>query len=144
MINSTAIDDGAGNKTTYSEQCVNQTQLDLFQAKKSQLMEHLDLEFNDKKKDGEFVWDSYTQGIIMGSFFWGYIITQSNQTTIVVESLPCSSNAVPGGRMAEKFGSKRLLAASVLLTSILTIISPWAAKAHYIAFMVTRALEGDI
>ena len=38
-------------------------------------------------KTGEFNWDEYTQGIILGSFFYGYILTQ-----------------IPGGYFAEKVG----------------------------------------
>lgn len=64
-------------------------------------------------------------GIIMGSFFWGYIITQ-----------------VPGGRLAESWGSKKLLGFSILFTSLLTIVSPSVARMSPVAFMFCRALEG--
>ncbi len=39
----------------------------------------------------DFTWDSSTQGIILGSFFYGYILTQ-----------------IPGGWLATKFGGKRI------------------------------------
>ncbi|GJQ81761.1 hypothetical protein Trydic_g308 [Trypoxylus dichotomus] len=44
---------------------------------------------NVTRKDGEFVWDEATQGIVLGSFFYGYVLTQ-----------------IPGGRFAELFGGK--------------------------------------
>ncbi|RWS25833.1 sialin-like protein, partial [Leptotrombidium deliense] len=64
---------------------------------------------------GEFHWNQYTQGIILGSFFWGYIITQ-----------------IPGGALADRFGSKYVLGYSIFFTSILTLLSPLAAEKHYI------------
>jgi len=30
----------------------------------------------ERLKDGEFNWDSYTQGAVLGAFFYGYITTQ--------------------------------------------------------------------
>ena len=40
-------------------------------------------------QDGEFDWDKETQGIILGAFFWGYLLTQ-----------------IPGGWLAERVGGK--------------------------------------
>lgn len=37
----------------------------------------------------EYHWDPSTQGVILGSFYWGYIITQ-----------------IPGGLLAKRFGGK--------------------------------------
>ncbi|KAI1297686.1 Sialin [Halotydeus destructor] len=109
MVNSTATE--VANQT--SSQCFNRTAL------------HIIRDQEVGQSAGEFYWDSYTQGLILGSFFWGYIITQ-----------------VPGGRLAEKFGSKKLLGFAVFFTSLLTIISPFMARWNYVAFMVTRALMG--
>ena len=39
----------------------------------------------------DFEWDSGTQGLILASFFYGYIVTQ-----------------IPGGYLATKYGGKRL------------------------------------
>ena len=41
---------------------------------------------------GEFNWNEETQGYVLGSFFYGYILTQ-----------------VPGGWLASKFGGKKLI-----------------------------------
>ncbi|XP_063973825.1 sialin [Diachasmimorpha longicaudata] len=74
---------------------------------------------------GEFNWDETTQGIILGSFFLGYVITN-----------------VPGGRMAEKVGGKLVYGLGVLLTAILTVVSPWAAYWGLPAFLAVRIAEG--
>ena len=43
----------------------------------------------DTDQGGPFHWSDYDQGIILGMFFYGYIVTQ-----------------LPGGRLAELFGGK--------------------------------------
>merc|ERR1719186_2058043 len=45
-----------------------------------------------KKNDGPFVWDSVITGDVVGMFFAGYMVFQ-----------------MPGGRMAEVFGGKKVL-----------------------------------
>ena len=49
-----------------------------------------------KGNDGEFMWDSVVQSQIIGSFYYGYILTQ-----------------VPGGRLSEVIGAKRVLGISM-------------------------------
>ena len=46
---------------------------------------------NSTSKDGPFVWDESQQGIILGMFFYGYVLTQ-----------------LLGGRLAEIIGGKWL------------------------------------
>ena len=55
-----------------------------------------------KSDKGQFLWDSVVQSQIVGSFYYGYIITQ-----------------LPGGRMSELFGSKRVLGVSMCGVAIL-------------------------
>ncbi|XP_034189033.1 major facilitator superfamily transporter 10 isoform X1 [Osmia lignaria lignaria] len=74
---------------------------------------------------GEFNWDERTQGVILGAFFLGYVITN-----------------VPGGRMAEKFGGKLIFGLGVFLTAVLTVISPFAAYAGLVPFLAVRVAEG--
>lgn len=72
-----------------------------------------------------FNWNENTQGLMLSSFFIGYVITQ-----------------YPGGRLADTFGSKWLFGIGLLFTSIFTIISPIAANIHYLLFIGCRILEG--
>jgi ACS family sodium-dependent inorganic phosphate cotransporter-like MFS transporter 5 len=74
---------------------------------------------------GEFMWDEHVQGIILGSFFYGYVVTQ-----------------IPGGRLAEMYGGKLVFGLGVLLTGILTAVSPLAAKLGTSVFIAVRVLEG--
>jgi MFS family permease len=75
--------------------------------------------------EGEFVWDESVQGIILGSFFYGYVVTQ-----------------IPGGRFAELYGGKLVFGLGVLITGIFTAISPLAAQLGTPVFVAVRILEG--
>ncbi|KAK3088523.1 hypothetical protein FSP39_020151 [Pinctada imbricata] len=75
---------------------------------------------------GEYNWDANLQGIILGSFFYGYIVTQ-----------------VPGGRLAEKIGGKILYGLGVLVTAILTLATPVVVRTMGVgAFITLRILMG--
>ncbi|KRT84393.1 membrane transporter [Oryctes borbonicus] len=80
---------------------------------------------NVTHRDGEFIWDEATQGIVLGSFFYGYVLTQ-----------------IPGGRFAELFGGKLVFGIGVLLTAIFTLLSPIAAHMNFTFFIIVRVLEG--
>lgn len=66
--------------------------------------------FSIASQDGPFIWDLYTQGLILGAFYYGYIITP-----------------IPGGRLAERFGAKWLFGVGTLLTGLLSLLIPYAA-----------------
>ncbi|KAF2903420.1 hypothetical protein ILUMI_02773 [Ignelater luminosus] len=57
-------------------------------------------------------WDEHTQGIVLSSFYWGYVLTH-----------------LPGGVLAEKFGGKYSLGLGILSTAIFTLITPAVVKA---------------
>ncbi|XP_039595282.1 sialin isoform X1 [Polypterus senegalus] len=73
----------------------------------------------------QFQWDSTTQGVILSSFFYGYILTQ-----------------VPGGYLAGYFGGKLFLGLGVLVTAVLTLLTPLAASLGVPYLVILRALEG--
>uniref|UniRef100_A0A667X8J6 Sialin n=1 Tax=Myripristis murdjan TaxID=586833 RepID=A0A667X8J6_9TELE len=70
-------------------------------------------------------WDSETQGWILGSFFYGYILTQ-----------------VPGGYLASRFGAKWLMGLGILGTVIFTLLTPIAADLGAGYLIAVRVLEG--
>ena len=67
------------------------------------------------------------QSFILGSFFYGYVITQ-----------------IPAGYLAGQkiVSSKWLLGIGILITSIFTVLMPWAAKTNYYFLLAIRVLEG--
>jgi MFS family permease len=76
-------------------------------------------------QEGEFVWDEYTQSMIVGSFFLGYILTQ-----------------LPGGRIGEVMGVKRVFGFSMISSGLLTLLTPMAAKWDAKAMIASRAIMG--
>ena len=80
-------------------------------------------------QDGPFVWDESMQSFILGSFFYGYVITQ-----------------IPAGYLAGQklVSSKWILGIGILMTSIFTVLMPWAAKTNYYFLLAVRVLEGKI
>uniref|UniRef100_A0A3B3RGQ7 Sialin n=1 Tax=Paramormyrops kingsleyae TaxID=1676925 RepID=A0A3B3RGQ7_9TELE len=70
-------------------------------------------------------WDSETQGWILGSFFYGYILTQ-----------------IPGGYLARKYGAKWLLGLGILGTVLFTLLTPLAADLGAGYLIAVRVLEG--
>ncbi|XP_029818706.1 sialin isoform X3 [Manacus vitellinus] len=73
----------------------------------------------------KYSWDADTQGWILGSFFYGYIITQ-----------------IPGGYLASRIGGKLLLGFGIFGTSIFTLLTPLAANLGVGYLIAVRALEG--
>ena len=69
------------------------------------------------------------QGFILGSFFYGYVVTQ-----------------IPAGYLAgaRLVSSKWLFGCGILLTSIFTVLMPLAAKTNYYLLLAIRVLEGKI
>lgn len=72
-----------------------------------------------------FNWDETQKNDILGSFFWGYILTE-----------------LPGGRLAEIVGARRVFGGGMLLASLLTVLTPAACYAHYYVILILRAVLG--
>lgn len=75
--------------------------------------------------DGPFDWDEAKQGLVLGSFFYGYVVTQ-----------------YPGGRLAEHFGAKWIFGLGILVTSVFTVLTPIAAKTNFALLIAVRIIEG--
>lgn len=74
----------------------------------------------------KFKWSQQLQGIILSSYYWGYILLQ-----------------LPGGVLAQKFGGKYILCGGIFLSAILSLITPWAIDvAGAYGLIVVRVLMG--
>ncbi|XP_018568852.1 sialin isoform X2 [Anoplophora glabripennis] len=72
-----------------------------------------------------FAWDTQIKNDILGSFFWGYILTE-----------------LPGGRMAEIVGARKIFGGGMLAASVLTILTPASCHIHHYAVIGLRAVLG--
>lgn len=72
-----------------------------------------------------FDWSEQEKQLILGSFFWGYILTE-----------------LPGGRLAELVGGHRVFGHSMLWASVLTLVTPFAANLGLYAMVTLRAVLG--
>ena len=73
----------------------------------------------------EFGWDQSTRGLILSSFFVGYLLTQ-----------------IAGGWLADRFGGKVVLGFGVVFWSLFTIITPPAAFAGLTMLLLSRVGMG--
>ncbi|XP_055343082.1 sialin-like [Paramacrobiotus metropolitanus] len=76
---------------------------------------------------GEFEWDGTTQGIVLGSYFYGYILTQ-----------------FPGGWVANRFGAKYVLGLALLTSGLLSLVLPVLTRWNLWALIVVRFLQGFV
>lgn len=74
---------------------------------------------------GEFSWDKSIQGYILGGFYWGYMMGQ-----------------VPSGWLAQKYGGKHVIAICYVVSGVVTLLIPVAARLHYSALIILRVLTG--
>ncbi|CAH2075080.1 unnamed protein product, partial [Iphiclides podalirius] len=73
----------------------------------------------------EFDWSSQTKGLVLSSFFYGYIVTQ-----------------LPGGWLAAKIGGNRVFAIGIGATSLLTLFTPPLAHTSTALLIAVRIVEG--
>lgn len=73
----------------------------------------------------DFGWTETTKGIVLSSFFFGYLLTQ-----------------VLGGWLANRFGGRRVLGLAVISWSILTLVTPWAAALAFGVLIAARVALG--
>ncbi|XP_066974739.1 putative inorganic phosphate cotransporter [Macrobrachium rosenbergii] len=77
------------------------------------------------EKEGEFDWDEQLQGVVLGSFFYGYV-----------------SMCFIGGLLADYFGGRLMYGVSVMGSSLLSVLSPISARTCVGLFIADRVISG--
>ena len=75
--------------------------------------------------NGKLDWSPFMQGQVLASFSYGYVLTQ-----------------IIGGRLAEKYGIRKIYGGCLFLTGVITFILPAAAKFNVNALIALRVLQG--
>ena len=73
----------------------------------------------------EFGWGPQMQGMVLSSFFVGYLVLQ-----------------ILGGTLADRFGGKVVLGTGVVLWSLFTVLTPLAASFGLTILIINRVLMG--
>ena len=74
---------------------------------------------------GTFQWDSIEQGLVLGCYFYGYIVSN-----------------IPGAWLARRFGFKWVMGVSHAVGSIITLLMPVAAYASFELLVTMRVILG--
>ena len=72
-----------------------------------------------------FTWTAQQQAYVLSGYFWGY-------------SISC----LVGGTAAEFWGPRKLVFVTMLISGILTMLSPQAARWHYMVLVAVRFVSG--
>lgn len=73
----------------------------------------------------DFSWDSKQRGLVLSSFFYGYITTQ-----------------FIGGYLSLKYGGNMIFGCGIGVTALLTLLTPFAASISIYALVAVRIIEG--
>ncbi|XP_065208516.1 sialin-like [Planococcus citri] len=73
----------------------------------------------------DFPWDSKQRGNILGSFFYGYVLTQ-----------------LAGGWLGTKIGGAKVFGTGVFVTALLSLITPFMANLGIGVLIAVRVIEG--
>ena len=71
------------------------------------------------------LWSEPNQGLVLGSYFWGYLITQ-----------------VPGGRVAEIYGGKWVFFVAIVMNVAATLLCPICSQAGFEYLILMRIFMG--
>jgi len=79
----------------------------------------------EKSSHGDFDWTATEQGQVLGALFYGNIISQ-----------------IPAGILAELIGGKLIFGFGILISSIMTLLTPTLANQSFLSLIISRTLIG--
>ncbi|KAL7050318.1 hypothetical protein ACKWTF_004034 [Chironomus riparius] len=75
--------------------------------------------------DDQFNWDKKAQGLLLSAYFYGYLFPN-----------------LIGGSLAEMYGGRKVVFFTMLISSIITALSPFAAHNNFIFMFIMRFVLG--
>lgn len=82
-------------------------------------------ETHHQEADGEFEWETDTQGYVLSSFFYGYVITQ-----------------IPFGILSKRYGNIYFLGVGMLINSVFGLLVPISANMGIWWLIAVRFIQG--
>ena len=76
-------------------------------------------------QEGQYNWSANMQGLILGAIYYGGLLT-----------------LLIGAVLSDKFGAKRVIGGSVLVSSIMNLIIPLTADWGAYPLLILRSLQG--
>ncbi|XP_044253825.1 sialin [Tribolium madens] len=76
-------------------------------------------------QDGPFLWDNEIQGLLLGSYFFGYMVS-----------------LLPGGCISELYSAKWVLFFAIASNVVAMFLSPILSKVHYGGLLAMRVIQG--
>lgn len=78
-----------------------------------------------QNKGENYDWSEKQQGFLLGAFYIGYVLTH-----------------IPGGIASDYLGAKHVFGGGVLVSALLSLLSPISAHLHYYVFCILRLILG--
>ncbi|CAF3470855.1 unnamed protein product [Rotaria sp. Silwood1] len=75
--------------------------------------------------EGPYPWTKNIQGIVLGGYFWGYLITE-----------------IPGGYLAGRYGARLIFGGAMIVAGVFSIAIPWGANLHWGIVWFLRLIVG--
>lgn len=82
-------------------------------------------QLTERERAETFDWTTQQQAYVLSGYFWGYAVT-----------------SLIGGTAAERWGPRKVVFITMLMTTVLTILCPQAAKIHYGVLVGARVIMG--
>ncbi|XP_074657193.1 sialin-like [Tubulanus polymorphus] len=83
------------------------------------------LGYESKHQDGSFIWSKETQGLILSSIFWGYVVT-----------------SFPAGMIISKYGGRVTFGSTTAVSTVATLLIPIASTASPYLVITLRFITG--
>lgn len=87
--------------------------------------EQLNGSITQNENDNTFNWSKTEQGLLLSAYFYGYIFPN-----------------LLGGFLSERFGGRRVIFFGIVLSAIVTGLSPLAANNNFIYMFISRLVLG--
>ncbi|XP_071448669.1 sialin-like [Hetaerina americana] len=126
MVNNLTIGNESTDSGLLEGTCIQySTKNNLFFNGTLEVINSTGIEEEGTEKGEVFNWDSIEQGMVIGALYWTYVIS-----------------LVPGAMLANVIGPKLVFGGANLMSALLALLTPFAAKSGFNFLLLVRILQG--